>query len=49
MGKVGIRVMGYPEINHITLAEGVIIECTSRKTFHKLKLKYIGRDGTELF
>jgi len=22
MGKVGIRVMGYPEINHITLAGG---------------------------
>ena len=40
--------MGYPELNHITLAGVVIIECASRKNSHKLKLKYIGRDGTEL-
>jgi len=25
-----------PEINHITLAEGDIIECALRKTFHRL-------------
>ena len=45
MGKVGIRDMGQSGNNHISLAGGVIIECASRKTSHKLKLKYIGRDG----
>jgi len=49
MGKVGIRVMGYPEINHITLAGVVIIDRALRKNSHRLELKYIGRDGTELF
>ena len=45
MGKVGIRDMGQSGNNHISLAGGDIIECASRKTSHKLKLKYIGRDG----
>ena len=45
MGKVGIRVMGNPEINHITLAGGDIIDWPLRKTSHRLKLEYIGRDG----
>ena len=49
MGKVSIRDMGYPEIYHISLAGVVIIECASRKNSHRLKLKYIGRDGTELY
>jgi len=49
MGKVGIRDMGYPEIYHISLAGVVIIECASRKNSHRLKLKYIERDGTELY
>jgi hypothetical protein len=33
---------------HISLAGVVIIECALRKNSHRLKLKYIGRDGTEL-
>ena len=45
MGKVGIRDMGQSGNNHISLAGGDIIECASRKTSHRLKLKYIGRDG----
>jgi len=34
---------------HISLAGVVIIECASRKNSHRLLLKYIGRDGTELY
>ena len=41
--------MGYPEIYHISLAGVVIIECALRKNSHRLLLKYIGRDGTELY
>ena len=35
--------------NHISLAGGDIIECASRKTSHKLKPKYIGRDGDRTY
>jgi hypothetical protein len=34
---------------HISLAGVVIIECALRKNSHRLLLKYIGRDGTELY
>ena len=43
--KLALALWVNPEYNHITLAEGDIIECASKKTSHKLKLEYIGRDG----
>ena len=40
--KSALEIWVNPEINHISLAGGVIIECASRKTSHKLKPQYIG-------
>ena len=34
--KLALELWVIPEINHITLAEGDIIECALRKTFHRL-------------
>ena len=46
--KLALEIRVIPDLNHVSLAGVVIIECASRKNSHRLKLKYIGRDGTEL-
>ena len=47
--KLALEIRVIPEIYHVSLAGVVIIECALRKNSHRLLLKYIGRDGTELY
>ena len=47
--KLALELQVIRKLNHVTLAEDVIIECALRKILHRLKLEYIGRDGTELY
>ena len=46
--KLALEIWVIRKFYHISLAGVVIIECALRKNSHKLLLKYIGRDGTEL-
>ena len=46
--KLALEIRVIPDLNHVSLAGVVIIECALRKNSHRLLLKYIGRDGTEL-
>lgn len=47
--KLALEIWVIRKFYHISLAGVVIIECASRKNSHRLKLKYIERDGTELY
>ena len=47
--KLALEIWVIRKFYHISLAGVVIIECASRKNSHRLLLKYIGRDGTELY